>query len=74
MNHESINLDFAGYKYLSKEFLKEGLGTLCTINKWDAETFEKKIRISNMDDDDREELEIVLNDAQMKMRLKDNNS
>ena len=68
---EAIELDFAGYKYLSKEFLKESLGILCSINGWETKTFEEKIHVINMDDDDREELEVVLNDVQMNMKLKD---
>ena len=69
-DHESIELDFGGYKYLSKEFLKESFGTLCLTNGWNAAVFDQKIRITNMDEDDREDLEVVLNDLQLTMKFK----
>ena len=64
--HETIELDFAEYKYVSKVFIEESLGLLCRVRRWKSDEFERRIHILNMEEDDREEVEVVVADVMMR--------
>lgn len=67
--HEEIEIDFSGYNYVSETFLYHSLGKVCLVNKLDDAAFTRKIRITNLEEDDREELDEVLDNVRIQLSI-----
>lgn len=64
-----VNVDFGGYEFLSSAFLNHSFGQICIDLNWDAETFRQHISITNMDEDNLEELQLAIDNAQTRRVL-----
>jgi len=66
-NH--IQVDFSGYEFLSSAFLNHAFGQLCIDLNWDTKTFRQRVLITNMEEDDLEDLELAIDNAQTRRGL-----
>ena len=65
----SAKVDFSGYKFLSTSFLNRAFGQLCIDMDIDADEFQKKVEISNLSEDDMDDLELAIDNAQFRRKL-----
>jgi hypothetical protein len=63
-----VQVDFEGYEFLSSAFLNHAFGQTCIDMNLDLRTFHERVKVTNMQADDLEELELALDNAQ-KRRL-----
>lgn len=64
-----VNVDFGGYEFLSSAFLNHAFGQLCIDMNLDVPLFHNRIRVSGLQEDDAEELELALDNAQTRRTL-----
>jgi hypothetical protein len=65
----AVVVDFAGYQFLSSAFLNHAFGQLCIDEDWDIEDFRKKISVKGLDEDDLNELELAIDNAEVRRKL-----
>jgi hypothetical protein len=64
-----VEIDFAGYKFLSSAFLNHAFGQLCIDLNWTSDAFKKNIRIIGLDEDDMQDVELAIENAQTRIQL-----
>lgn len=65
----SVEVDFSGYEFLSSAFLNRAFGQLCIDEKWTREKFHEKVKIKGLEEDDKEELELAIDNAAARLSL-----
>lgn len=65
----SVKVNFAGYEFLSSTFLNRAFGQLCIDMNWGTEKFRKNVKVMGLDDDDIIDLEVAVNNAQLRRKL-----
>ena len=65
----NVSVDFTDYEFLSSAFLNHAFGQLCIDLDWDAATFNKKINVVALDEDDVDELTLAIDNAQTRRSL-----
>jgi hypothetical protein len=64
-----VGVDFSGYEFLSSSFLNQAFGQLCLDLDWDNRAFFRKVKITGLQEDDLEELELAVDNAQTRRAL-----
>lgn len=64
-----VEVDFSGYEFLSSSFLNQAFGQLCLDLDWDAKAFFRKLKITGLQEDDLDELELAIDNAQTRRTL-----
>ncbi len=69
--YNKVKVDFSGYKFISSTFLNNAFGQLCIELSMSKEEFNENIFIIGLDEDDEDEIELTIENAQMKRKLID---
>jgi hypothetical protein len=64
-----VHVDFSGYEFLSSSFLNQAFGQLCLDLDWDTKAFFRKVKITGLQEDDLDELELAIDNAQTRRAL-----
>ncbi len=65
-----VEVDFAGYKFISSTFFNRAFGQLCLDMDWSADKFKKNVKVAKLEEDDYDDVELALNNAQLRRKLK----
>ncbi len=68
-NSPVVNLDFAGYEFVSSSFINSAFGDLCLDLDWSVNDFYKKINLSGIDEDDKNDIELSIFNAKHRKEL-----
>ena len=63
LNTNQLTIDFCGYECISSTFLNRSFGRLCVEMKWDLNEIKEKLELLNLNEDDREDLELAVLNA-----------
>ena len=67
--HDFLVVDFTGYEFLSSAFMNHALGQICIDLDLDKNTFQEKIKIEGLQDDDIDDVTLAIDNAQLRRRL-----
>lgn len=65
----SIELDFTGYSSIGSSFINRAFGDTCIQLELTPEEFTKKIKLVNLDDDDKDDVLLSLYNALNKLQI-----
>ncbi|MFA6977869.1 MAG: STAS-like domain-containing protein [Ignavibacteriaceae bacterium] len=72
LNSEDIvELDFAGYEFISSSFINRAFGDICLEKGWDVKDFYSKVKFTNIDKDDIDDIELAIFNAKHRRELMD---
>jgi len=65
-----VEVDFSGYKFISTAFFNRAFGQLCLDMDWSADKFKKSLKVTGLEEDDFDDVELALENAQLRRKLK----
>lgn len=68
----TVEIDFAGYKFISTAFFNRAFGQLCLDMDWSSERFKKNVKVAGLEEDDYDDVDLALYNAQLRRKLKKN--
>ncbi len=68
-NSSQVNLDFSGYEFISSSFINSAFGDLCLELDWSVSDFYKKINLSSIEEDDKNDIELSIFNAKRRNEL-----
>ena len=64
-----VAVDFDGYKFISSTFLNHAFGQLCINMQWSGKVFFEKVIITNLQEDDYDELLLAIDNAEARLEM-----
>lgn len=64
-----VEVDFSGARFISTAFFNRAFGQLCIDMNWPSEKFHKAIKISGLEEDDIIDLDVAIDNAQLRRKL-----
>ncbi len=65
----NVKVEFSGYEFLSSAFLNKAFGQLCIDLDLSAREFAEKVEITNLSEDDLDDLALAIDNAQFRRKL-----